>query len=109
MAHKTTKIATCCYCGAQALLKLSEIGARHELSCASCGALLHNMKQMPIAPPARAQNAKPQAQKAISHRPPPKSPPPPAFKTKKRRKRSLWSRLIERAEDLWDEIEDVFD
>lgn len=38
-----TKIATCCYCGTKAALVLR--GAeRHELSCAACGAPLHDMK-----------------------------------------------------------------
>ena len=46
MAH-TTKIATCCYCGARTALVLDE--DRHELACASCGAPLHNMKSLPSA------------------------------------------------------------
>ncbi len=37
-----TKVATCCYCGTRAALVLRG-KQRHELSCASCGAPLHNM------------------------------------------------------------------
>lgn len=40
-----TKIATCCYCGTRAALVLRG-KARHELSCASCGAPLHDMKML---------------------------------------------------------------
>ena len=38
------KIATCCYCGARAALRLD--GARHELVCSNCGAPLHEMKSL---------------------------------------------------------------
>ena len=38
------KIATCCYCGARAALRLDR--ARHELACANCGAPLHEMKAL---------------------------------------------------------------
>lgn len=40
-----TKIATCCYCGTRAALVLRGT-TRHELSCGSCGAPLHNLKQL---------------------------------------------------------------
>ena len=39
-----TKIATCCYCGTRAALVLGK--DRHELSCSSCGAPLHDMKRL---------------------------------------------------------------
>ncbi len=38
------KIATCCYCGMRAALRLD--AARHELACANCGAPLHEMKAL---------------------------------------------------------------
>ncbi|MWD27360.1 hypothetical protein E0K89_007750 [Aquicoccus sp. SCR17] len=41
-----TKIATCSYCGTRAALVLRG-AARHELSCASCGAPLHDLKRLP--------------------------------------------------------------
>jgi hypothetical protein len=39
------KIATCCYCGTRAALVLRG-RERHELSCATCGAPLHDMKML---------------------------------------------------------------
>ncbi len=38
-------IATCCYCGARAALVLDGT-SRHELSCASCGAPLRQLKNL---------------------------------------------------------------
>ncbi|MCA8884080.1 MAG: hypothetical protein KDA50_10110 [Rhodobacteraceae bacterium] len=43
-----TKIATCCYCGTRAALTLKG-GERHELSCATCGAPLHNLKGLKLS------------------------------------------------------------
>lgn len=43
------KIATCHYCGTKAALVLRG-RERHELSCASCGAQLHDMKMFPKQP-----------------------------------------------------------
>ena len=40
-----TKVATCCYCGTRAALVLRG-KERHELSCSSCGAPLHNLKML---------------------------------------------------------------
>lgn len=42
---QTVKIATCCYCGTRATLRLDK--ARHELACAACGAPLRQMKALP--------------------------------------------------------------
>lgn len=99
-----TKIATCCHCGSKAALKLDR--GRHELSCASCGAPLRDLKLFPLpAPPER---------KAVSHQPQlrrfPEKPKAVACKTKKNRKakkRARWFKDL--AEDLFDFVEDVFD
>ncbi|MEL7098707.1 MAG: hypothetical protein AAGM84_07760, partial [Pseudomonadota bacterium] len=40
-----TKITTCCYCGTRAALVLDK--SRHELTCSSCGAPLHDLKRLP--------------------------------------------------------------
>lgn len=97
------KIATCCYCGARAALVLKG-RERHELSCASCGAPLHDLKmlradhggQRALVKPSRARNA-------------PKSDygkrTDPARRRKKKRK-SLKRRIFEEA---WDVLEDIFD
>ena len=99
------KIATCCYCGTRAALILRG-RERHELSCSKCGAPLHNLKMLPIrsahrtAPLATPTRAKP---KAVH----PKQPHPRPRKVKKpKKRRGFWSKI---AEEIWDEIEDIFD
>lgn len=44
--HRTTKIATCSYCGTRAALILAG-RERHELACSACGAPLHELKALP--------------------------------------------------------------
>lgn len=89
------KIATCCYCGTRAALKLSG-HVQHELACASCGAPLHEIKQMPV-----------QTQKADKKQH--YDRPVTSYKTRKskpnykKKKRKGW------AAELIDELEDVFD
>ncbi|MFD3191960.1 hypothetical protein ACFMPD_17090 [Sedimentitalea sp. HM32M-2] len=55
-----TKIATCCYCGTRAALILTG-QVRHELSCATCGAPLHDLKMLrrDRLPPAQTGPATP--------------------------------------------------
>ncbi len=92
-----TKVATCCYCGSRAALVLSGRD-RHELSCASCGAPLHEMKRLP-ARPDRAD---------LRHAPRPGShdvKEMPKHRGGKRRK-GLGRRLFE---ELWDVVEDIID
>lgn len=91
-----TKIATCCYCGNRSVLRLAG-KVQHELACGSCGARLHTMKAMPL--PARTSAPKP--------RHTPRPAPRPASKPKKRR--SPFKRLSSLIEDIWDEVEDIFD
>ena len=88
----TPKIATCCYCGARAALRLDR--DRHELACASCGAPLHEMKSL------RAQHGPPAGEaRGIVE--------PSKLRGKRRRKRrSLGRKLIAEA---WDLIEDIID
>ena len=99
------KIATCCYCGTRAALVLRG-NDRHELACSSCGAPLHNLKMLPKRPePVTARAATPTRPepKAVH----PKQPHPKPKKVKKRKKRKgLFAKI---AEELWDEIEDIFD
>ncbi|WP_246030331.1 hypothetical protein [Litoreibacter halocynthiae] len=66
----------------------------HELACGSCGAPLHEMKWLKA--PARKQ---------------PKTSPllqSTAFKRSRKRKprKPLWRRALE---EVWDEVEDIFD
>ncbi|MDF1726341.1 MAG: hypothetical protein P1U53_01205 [Sulfitobacter sp.] len=101
MTHPT-KIATCCYCHSTTALRL-DAGA-HELSCASCGAPLRQIKMLPQSRP----------RKAVSHQPAVRSfPTKPAAaqvkrkKPKKVKKRKHWLRGL--AEEAFDIVEDIFD
>ena len=104
---QTLKIATCCYCGTRAALVLHK--TRHELSCASCGAPLHEMKTMPVTAlrqahsaqmpmPKRRKPANRPAEKRCEKRKPKKS---------RHKPRRRWGH--EMIEELWDIVEDVFD
>jgi len=93
-----TKIATCSYCGTRSILKL--VGnVQHELACNACGARLHTMKHLKAAPaPAperRAPSPRPMRQAAPT-------------KARKRRK-PMRRRFVDLLEDIWDEVEDIFD
>ncbi len=88
-----TKIATCSYCGTRSILHLAG-QVQHELACSACGARLHTMKHLRLPP-------KPQPER--------RAPAPrPSAKPKKRRTPRR-HRLKDLIEDLWDEIEDIFD
>ncbi len=100
-----TKIATCSYCGTRAALILDK--NRHELSCSSCGAPLHDMKRLP------AERTSGQTKNAsyvpgvtdFARRPGKRSCDRPRRKYTKKRK-GLMHHLIEEAFDV---IEDIFD
>jgi len=89
------KIATCCYCGTRSVLKLCGT-ERHELSCGACGAPLSSMKAIPVGV---RDEVKPSRKRASPHVKRSK------YKPKKRRK-SFWRWA---AEEIWEEIEDIFD
>ncbi|MEQ9261362.1 MAG: hypothetical protein RIG84_19925 [Roseovarius sp.] len=101
------KIATCCYCGTRAVLAFDR--ARHELACSACGAPLHDMKFMPKAPD------RPLKRSARSHAPSraipgvtePERPLRGARETPKKKARKPFMRRF--LEDIWDEVEDIFD
>lgn len=106
MPHQT-KIATCCYCGTRAALVLKG-KERHELACSSCGAPLHELKKLPSTARGDRELIKPSSirndrGKDKKHR---------ASKSKKR-KRSLsqvfMGKLAEAAEDVFDDVFDIFD
>ncbi|MTI01733.1 hypothetical protein E1297_37585 [Roseibium sp. RKSG952] len=89
-----SKIATCCYCGTRAALVLKG-SQRHELSCSSCGAPLHDMKMIPKSKVSDSSSARSGAGKAQFEK-----------KKKKKKKKGLFSRALDEA---WDVIEDIFD
>ena len=99
------KIATCCYCGTRAVLILGG-SERHELMCSNCGAPLNNLKMLPIATKQDTARATTPARPTPkpTH---PKQPHPRPRRVKKYRKRKgLWHKFVE---EIWDEIEDIFD
>nr|WP_254439964.1 hypothetical protein [Ruegeria atlantica] len=89
-----SKIATCCYCGTRAALVLRG-KERHELSCSSCGAPLHDLKMLPKRKAAPSKTVR----SAVSHTPPRKA-------KRKKKKKSMFSRVFDEALDV---IEDIFD
>ncbi len=108
MPH-ATKIATCCYCGTRAALVLRG-KERHELACSTCGAPLHELKMLKssakgdrelVRPSAIRQKAKNRPQK--HHRAPKKK--------KGRRTIGAWiaSELWDAADDIFDDVLDIFD
>jgi hypothetical protein len=93
------KIATCCYCGARAALVLTGRD-RHELSCASCGAPLHDLKMLKTE---HAQDRKTVRPSPLHDwTPPPGQPAPPP-----RRRRKGFARWF--VEEAFDLIEDIID
>lgn len=100
-----TKIATCCYCGSRAALVLGK--DRHELTCANCGAPLHDMKRfkqerstgtqerayVPSKPVKKSKKQKYQTEYAPRRRP-------------AKRRKGLMRHILEEAFDV---IEDIFD
>lgn len=94
----TTKIATCCYCGLRAALVLNR--DRHELSCASCGAPLHDLKQLPRKSCGKKELVRPSSVR----------PDTPAYKPRKTKKHKKRKRLLHKLfEEAFDVIEDIFD
>ncbi len=113
------KIATCSYCGTRAVLVLD--AQRHELTCSACGAPLHDMKFMPQNPekPAKSKPAGKSAPKPHSK---PKDRAPAAagiglaghaaalLRDKKKRKSKKRKPMFRRVlEEIWDEVENIFD
>ena len=115
-----TKVATCCYCGSRAALVLRG-KERHELSCASCGAPLHNMKSLradvvqdhPVVTPQPARggprNRPVQAQIDWSRAGGGKAAAKAHGKVKpvKAKRRKSSARWL--VGEIWDAVEDVFD
>lgn len=93
-----TKIATCSYCGTRAALVFGQKG-RHELSCASCGAPLHELKML------RADHGRGGAA-AMAGLPRRERPVKPARRRPKKGWKSLRRKVFEEALDVLDDIWD---
>ncbi|SLN61691.1 hypothetical protein ROA7450_03206 [Roseovarius albus] len=98
------KIATCCYCGTRATLVLDK--SLHELSCANCGAPLHEFKAIPIhklQPRDRAyEKSKSRKKPDCKRRSYEKNP----TKRYAKKRKSLGRKVLS---ELWDVAEDIFD
>ncbi len=93
----STKVATCCYCGTRAALVIDR--SRHELACISCGAPLHDLKQMPASRTEAVHHAPRKGAHAGKEMPRRKGG------TRKKRK-GLGSRIFS---EVWDVLEDIID
>lgn len=93
-----TKVATCCYCNRRTTLRPSAKNG-HELACGSCGAPLTRMKALRPGPADRAASHAP-----VKHPVPINGKAPK--KQKKKKRKGLFRKL---AEEVWDELEDIFD
>lgn len=101
---KSTRVATCCYCGTRATLVLKGKD-RHELSCSSCGAPLHNLKKLrsdrPVfdspVKPAHGHMARPTAKMQVKSK---------KVEKRQKKRKGLWARVLDEAVDA---IEDIFD
>lgn len=96
-----TKVATCCYCGTRAALVLRGKD-RHELSCSSCGAPLHNMKMLRSDAVQGHPVVTPQPERGG-----PRNRPGPTKHSGKPKKRKSTARWL--MGEIWDLVEDVFD
>ena len=92
-----TKITTCCYCGTRAALVLDR--ARHELTCSSCGAPLHDLKRLPVDRDGDRELVRPSPTRSAK-------PMKPNKKKKKSKRRWGLKDVFEEALDL---VEDIFD
>lgn len=95
------KIATCCYCGTRAALVLRG-KERHELSCSTCGAPLHDMKMLRSEHSGRKGTVKPSPVRRVP------SPSKGGYvgRTRKKKRKNIGRWFLEEA---WDAIEDIFD
>ncbi|MEP3347917.1 MAG: hypothetical protein ABJN34_02805 [Litoreibacter sp.] len=90
------KIATCCYCGTRTMLKPTARDG-HELACGSCGAPLHDMKWLKTPQPSPSKSKQPARATSLKKAP---------TQRKRKQRKPFWHRAIE---EVWDEIEDIFD
>lgn len=101
-----TKIATCCFCGSKAALTLD--AGRHELACAQCGAPLHDLKRLPLAPAAPQRlPAQPELRQFPKAQPAQPAKPAPKVRMKRPKKKKSWFRKL--TSEVIDVVEDIFD
>lgn len=97
------KIATCSFCGTRAALVLTG-ETRHELSCAACGAPLHDLKSLKAqptpAPGPKREHRREAAWASARH------PARPGKRRPGKPRKSPGRRFLSEIVDL---IEDIFD
>ena len=93
------KVATCNYCGTRAALVLKG-RVQHELACGTCGAPLHEIKQMPSRTSKSTRSA---SRPADSHD---RAMSKKSYRKKEKKRQSWTSRAFE---ELFDIVEDIFD
>ncbi|MGR3468909.1 MAG: hypothetical protein ACU0CI_13635 [Shimia sp.] len=99
--HRSTKVATCCYCGTRAALVLKG-EERHELACSNCGAPLHDLKMLPKGRKAeKGELIDPRLRHRIET-----ANRKPVKKKKRKKRKTLGKKLFEEAFDI---LEDIFD
>ena len=107
----TTKSITCCYCNADTLIDLRNAG-RALLTCDACGARLSSARMQAIVnkpkPLVPGHGARQVANRPLDPRWLDKSVAE-VNKPKKKKKQKKRKGFFDRLEDIWDEIEDVFD
>ena len=106
-----TKIATCSYCGTRAALVLTGT-VRHELSCASCGAPLHELKMLPqgdVPPRALAKPAPHKPRPMVNATPLPVWERPKYEAPRKRKKKTKKGLARKFLSEAFDVLEDIFD
>ena len=99
-----TKLATCSYCGARTLLKLTAREG-HELACGSCGAPLHEMKWLK-APAVAPQPREDRRERSVKPARPAEWARPPKARKKRKRRKSFAKKVFE---EVWDVVEDILD
>lgn len=97
------KVGTCNYCGTRAALVLRG-KVRHELACGTCGAPLHDLKQMPVQ---READVHHRARPATSHQRAMSREDKRDKREKPKKKRKSWKKRA--IEELFDFVEDIFD
>lgn len=106
MPHQT-KIATCCYCGTRAALTLKG-RERHELACSTCGAPLHELKKIRADSKGDRELVRPSPVRAYQS--PAKKHRAPREKNKKRSlAQRFMAELWDAADDVLDDVFDIFD
>lgn len=100
-----TKIATCCYCGTRAALVLTG-KTRHELSCAACGAQLHDLKMLPKRDEPRPVQQAHTPRPGLSSHERAMAKTPDRYRKKPKKKKSFRRKFLE---EIFDVVEDIFD